>query len=78
MKKETQFEKFIKERLKLGKPKVAFGLAEPNKEILKSLERSKKYASIILVGTPKIRKIKGFKKVITNTPEKQLAKMLYQ
>ncbi len=78
MKKNYSFEKIIKEKIKLGKPTIAFGLAKPDKEILKSLVKSRKYASIILVGPPKIKNVKGFKKIITNTPERKLANMLYK
>jgi len=77
MKKETQFEKVIRERIRLGKPKIAFGLAKPNKEVLKSLTKSKKYASIILVGPKEIRQVKGFEKVISENPEQKLAEMLF-
>ena len=77
MRKETQFEKIIKERIKLGKPKIAFGLKELNKEILKSLEKSKKYASIILVGPKNISRIKGFEKALSQNPEQKLAEMLF-
>lgn len=76
MKKITQFEKIIQKRIKLGKPKIGFGLKEPSKEVLRSLERSKKYASIILIGPKKIEKIKGFTKVISDNPERTLPEML--
>ena len=65
MKKTTQFEKIIRERIKLGKPKIGFGLKEPNKEVLKSLVKSKKYAEIILVGPKAINSVKGFQKIIS-------------
>ena len=77
MKKITQFEKIIRERIKLGKPKIGFGLKEPNKEILKSLAKSKKYAEIILVGPKDISNVKGFQKIISEEPEKELAKILF-
>lgn len=77
MSKETQFEKVIRERIKLGKPKIAFGLKEPSKEILKSLEKSKKYASIILVGPRNISKVKGFEKILSQNPEQKLAELLF-
>lgn len=77
MKKITQFEKIIREKIKLGKPKIGFGLKEPNKEILKSLVKSKKYAQIILVGPSEINKIMGFQKIISEEPEKELAKILF-
>ena len=77
MKKITQFEKIIRERIKLGKPKIGFGLKEPNKEVLKSLVKSKKYAEIILVGPKAINSVKGFQKIISEEPEKELAKILF-
>ena len=77
MKKITQFEKIIRERIKLGKPKIGFGLKEPNKEVLKSLVKSKKYAEIILVGPKAINSVKGFQKIISEEPEKELAKVLF-
>ena len=77
MKKITQFEKIIRERIKLGKPKIGFGLKEPNKEILKSLVKSKKYAEIVLVGPNAIKNVKGFQKIISEEPEKELAKTLF-
>ena len=77
MKKITQFEKIIRERIKLGKPKIGFGLKEPNKEILKSLVKSKKYAEIVLVGPNAIKNVKGFQEIISEEPEKELAKMLF-
>jgi len=61
---------------KFGKPKIGFGLAKPNNEISKSLKRSKKYADIILVGPPAIKKVKGFKLIIDRQPEKKLAALL--
>jgi predicted methyltransferase MtxX (methanogen marker protein 4) len=77
MKKISQFEKIIQERIKLGKPKIGFGLQEPNREVLKSLVKSKKYADIVLVGPNAIKNVKGFQKVISQAPEKDLAKMLF-
>ncbi len=77
MKKEFQvFNQKVEELVKLGKPKIAFGLKEPNEEILKSLKKGKKYADIILVGPEAIKDIKGFEKVIDGEPEKKLASML--
>ncbi|MBA7490651.1 hypothetical protein ES702_01192 [subsurface metagenome] len=76
MKKQTPFEKFIKERLKLSRPKIGFGLLKPDKQILESLKKSKKYAEIILVGPTAIKSVKGFEKIIVKEPEKRLAEML--
>jgi predicted methyltransferase MtxX (methanogen marker protein 4) len=77
MKKTSPFEKIIKERIKLGKPKIGFGLKKPSKEVLKSLIKSKKYAQIVLVGPSTIKNIRGFKKIISEEPEKELAKILF-
>ena len=74
MKKITQFEKIIRERIKLGKPKIGFGLKEPNKEILKSLVKSKKYAEIVLVGPNAIKNVKGFQKIISKNQKKSCQK----
>ncbi len=71
------FESFINKYLYRGKPAVAFGLAKPNKQILNSLKKVKKYASIILVGPKAISGVKGFKKVVSPEPEKTIAAMLY-
>jgi len=76
MKKNNLFQKVVKSKLKLGKPKVGFGLARPDKEILNSLRKSKKYADIILVGSKSIEKVVGFKKIITKNPEKLLPELL--
>ena len=74
--KFTFFEKFIEKNLKKGKPKIAFGLNAPDGEVLKSLKRIKKYSEIILIGPRKIAKIKEFKKIISEEPEKKLAEIL--
>ncbi len=77
MKKNSQFEKIINEKIKLGKPKIGFGLKEENNDIIKGLINSKKYAEITLVGPSLIKNIKGFDKIISNNPEKELANMLF-
>lgn len=77
MKKISQFEKIIKERIKLGKPKIGFGLKKPNRAVIKSLIKSKKYAEIVLVGPNVIKNVKGFQKIISQEPEKDLATMLF-
>ena len=55
-------EPFIKNWLKKGKPKIGFGLMAPDKEVLSSLLKSKKYAQIVLVGPKEIKNVKGFEK----------------
>ena len=67
---------FVKKWLKRGKPEIGFGLIAPDKEVLNSLIRSKKYAQIVLVGPKEIKGIKGFEKIISETPEQKLAEML--
>ncbi len=76
MKTNNFFQKVVEPKLKLGRPKIGFGLAKPDKEILASLRKSKKYADIILVGPRVITKISGFKKVIVNNPEEVLSELL--
>lgn len=75
-KKSKIFDEEIDRLVKKGKVKIAFGLKEPNEEILNSLEKSKKYADIILVGTEKINKIENFELVISDNPERKIAEML--
>jgi predicted methyltransferase MtxX (methanogen marker protein 4) len=66
----------IEELVKIGKPKIAFGLLEPNREILESLEKSKEYADIILIGPEAIKNVNGFKKIITDKPSEKITSML--
>ncbi len=66
----------IEKNLPLGRPKVGFGLLEPNEEILQSLRRSTDAAEILLVGPQAIAKVEGFTKVVDDNPEKRLAEML--
>lgn len=73
---KTQIDIFIEKMLSLGKPTIAFGMKEPNQEILKSLRKGKKYAHIILVGPKEISSVKGFKKIISNTPEEEIIELL--
>ena|SRR3989339_515066 len=70
------FDQKINELVKLGKPKIAFGMKETNKEILESLERGKQYADIVLVGPEEIKDIAGFELIIDENPEEKLATML--
>lgn len=60
MRKINFFQKVTANRLKLGRAKIGFGLEKPDKEILVSLRKSKKYADIILVGPKAIAKVAGF------------------
>lgn len=76
---EKEFQEFnnkVEELVKLGRPRIAFGLKEPNKEILDSLEKGIEYADIILVGPEAIKDVEGFEKVIDEKPEEKLASML--
>jgi len=70
------FDKKAEKLIKLGRPKIAFGLSKANKEILESLKRGKKYADIVLVGPKEIKNVKGFDVVISNNPEARIASML--
>lgn len=70
------FDQRINELAKLGQPKIAFGLKEPDKEILASLETSKKHADIVLVGPEAIKDVKGFEVIVNNEPEVKIASML--
>lgn len=76
MVKPTFLEEFIKKNLKKGKPKIGFGLLKEDGEILASLRKVKNLADIVLVGPKRISKIKGFKKIISDNPEKKLAEIL--
>lgn len=66
----------IEKNLRLGKPKVGFGLLEPDTEILQSLQRANTVATIILVGPQAIAGVEGLTKVVDENPEKRLAEML--
>lgn len=70
------FNQKVDELVKLNKPRIAFGLKEPDKEILESLRISKQYADIVLVGPEAIKDVDGFEKVIDNKPEEKIASML--
>ena len=70
------FNQKINELIKLGRPKIAFGLKDPSKEILDSLKRGQKYADIILVGPEDVKKIQGFELIVENSPEEKIAAML--
>lgn len=66
----------IDELIKSGKPKIAFGLAEPNDEILNSLRRCQGFVEIILVGPKAIGQIQDFELIIDDNPEQKIAAML--
>lgn len=72
----ADFDAHIEQLALLKRPRIAFGLKEPDKEILESLERSKKYADIVLVGPDAIRDITGFEVVTDASPEERIAQML--
>ncbi len=76
MQERTLFQKVVEEGLTLGRAKIGFGLNEPDREILESLERTAVYADIVLVGPKKIESIEGFEKVISENPEGKIAEML--
>lgn len=70
------FDTHIEQLALTRRPHIAFGLKEPDVEILESLERSKKYADITLVGPEAIRNIQGFTVVVDDAPEEKIAGML--
>ena len=70
------FERQIASFLKLGRPRIAFGLLQSDLEILQSLEKSKRYADIVLVGPSNIKTITDFEIVVAKDPEKKLAELL--
>jgi len=76
MKVNQVFNKKVNKLVGLGKPKIAFGLKKSDKEILRSLRKSKKYADIILIGPKGIETVKGFDKIISEKPEEKIASML--
>lgn len=76
MKLTNFFQKITAKKLKLGRPRIGFGLAKPDKEILASLKKSKKYADIILVGPKAVSKVIRFKKIISDNPERKLPELL--
>lgn len=76
---EEKFQTFnqkVEELAKLNKPKIAFGLKEPDEQILDSLRKGQQYADIVLVGPEAIKDIEGFEKVIDDNPEEKIASML--
>ena len=76
-KKELQiFNQKVDDLVKLGKPKIAFGLKEIDNDILDSLKKGKKYADIILVGNKSIKEVEDFEFVINANPQRKIAKML--
>jgi predicted methyltransferase MtxX (methanogen marker protein 4) len=70
------FDEHIERLALLRRPHIAFGLREPDREILESLERSKKYAEITLVGPKAIQDISQFKVIVDTSPEEKIAQML--
>src|SRR5574344_1088695 len=70
------FDKKIDELISVDKPKIAFGLIEVDNEIIESLEKSKTFANIILVGPSKIKNIDGFNIVISDKPSEKISSML--
>ena len=72
----TRFDTAVEKFASMRKPTIAFGMQEPDREILESLERSKKYADIILVGPEAIQNISGFTVVVDSAPEEKIAHML--
>lgn len=70
------FDEKIEELLRLGRPTIVFGLKEPDREILESLQKVKEYAEIKLVGPIQIKDVQGFDVTVDDQPELRLAKMM--
>jgi predicted methyltransferase MtxX (methanogen marker protein 4) len=70
------FIKKVEELLPISKSKIAFGLIEPEQEILDSLEKASRYADITLVGPKAIGGIKNFDIKISKEPNKKIIDML--
>lgn len=70
------FNEKVEQFAKRNKVNIAFGLQDPDAQILESLVRAKEYAEITLVGPKAIENIKGFHLEINDTPEERLAAML--
>lgn len=66
----------VDELASLGKPRIAFGLAEPNKQVLDTLLRARAHADITLVGPASIGSIADFPVVIDEHPERRIASLL--
>jgi len=59
-----------------GMPVIGFGLKEFDTEIVASLNRSAKWAKILVVGPPGLAAIEGFDTIIDGYPEQRLATLL--
>lgn len=73
------FEKFDQEVERLAslrKPKIAFGMKEPSQELLESLQKAKKWADIVLVGTDALKTIRDFEVITGGNPEETLSENL--
>jgi len=70
---QSKFEQIVEEQLKLGRPKIAFGIKESNSVIEESLRRGEKYADLVLVSK---QEIPGFKTVVSENPEYKIIDML--
>lgn len=73
-----KFDERVEYLASLRRAKIAFGMKEPNDEILESMKRSKKYADITLVGPQSIAGIKNFPVIINDNPEEKIAKLLVE
>jgi predicted methyltransferase MtxX (methanogen marker protein 4) len=72
---QGSFSEKVNQFIALDRPTIGFGLAEPNREILKSLAKAN-CANIIIVGPPEIQFLDHFRVVVDKCPEEKLAAML--
>jgi len=70
---KSKFEQIVEEQLKLGRPKIAFGMLESNPVIEESLRRGEECADLVLVSD---QEIPGFKTVVAEKPEHKIVDML--
>jgi len=75
---QVNFTAHLEKFLKLNKPKIAFGLKEPDKEIIDSLKKSTQYAEIVLVGPVAIKDIVDLPVIVDENPEEKIAHMLVE
>jgi predicted methyltransferase MtxX (methanogen marker protein 4) len=70
-------DQIIEENLKLGKPKIGFGLKEKDEKIIESIKKVKDCAEIVIVGPTSLEKIEDFECILSENPEEKLAQMLF-
>lgn len=60
----------------LGRPRIAFGLAEAAPDLLANLKQSQNYVDIVLVGPPTIAAVKDLELITDTQPETKIAQLL--